>query len=49
MVRRTLRWVLLPGQQAIADAQALFAEVAPSSVLLSDELIRERREEAKHE
>ena len=36
-------------QQAILDAQSLFAQLAPADVLLSEELIRERREEAKSE
>ncbi len=36
-------------QQAIHDAQALFAQLAPLDVLLSEELIRERREEAESE
>lgn len=36
-------------EQAIREARNLFAQLAPSDVVLSDELIRERREEAKHE
>jgi len=36
-------------QQAIIDAQAVFAQLAPPDVLLSEELISERREEAKRE
>ena len=36
-------------QQAILDAQSLFAQLAPQDVLLSEELIRERREEAESE
>lgn len=36
-------------QQAISDAQAVFAQLAPPDVMLSDDLIRERREEAKRE
>ena len=36
-------------QQAILDAQSLFAQLAPQDVQLSDELIRERREEAESE
>ena len=35
--------------QAISDAQECFARLAPPAVLLSEELIRERREEAKRE
>jgi AbrB family looped-hinge helix DNA binding protein len=36
-------------EQAIREAQNLFAQLAPPDVLLSEELIAERREEAKHE
>jgi AbrB family looped-hinge helix DNA binding protein len=36
-------------EQAIREARNLFAILAPPDVLLSEELIRERREEAKHE
>lgn len=35
--------------QAIREAQNLFATLAPQDVLLSEELIRERREAARHE
>ncbi len=35
--------------QALCEAQNLFAELAPPDVLLSEELIRERRQEAEHE
>ena len=35
--------------QAIREARDLFATLAPPDVLLSEELIRERREAAKHE
>jgi AbrB family looped-hinge helix DNA binding protein len=36
-------------EQALREARALFATLAPPDVLLSEELIRERREAAKHE
>jgi AbrB family looped-hinge helix DNA binding protein len=36
-------------QQAIVEAQAVFAQLAPPDVLLSEELIRERRAEAERE
>lgn len=36
-------------EQALREAQDFFATLAPPDVLLSEELIRERREEAKHE
>lgn len=36
-------------KQAIREARNIFAKLAPSDVLLSEALIRERREEAKHE
>ncbi len=35
--------------QAISDAQSLFAQLAPPDVLLSEELIQERRKEADGE
>jgi len=35
--------------QTIREARDIFAKLAPPDVLLSGELIRERREEAKHE
>lgn len=35
--------------QAVRDAQAVFAGLAPADVVLSDELIRERRREAERE
>jgi AbrB family looped-hinge helix DNA binding protein len=35
--------------QAIREARDFFARLAPAEVLLSEELIRERREDAKHE
>jgi hypothetical protein len=34
---------------ALRAAQDFFARLAPADVVLSEELIRERREEAKHE
>lgn len=36
-------------EQAIREARDCFAQLAPPDVLLSEELIRDRREEAKHE
>lgn len=36
-------------KQAIREARNIFAKLAPSDVLLSEALIRDRREEAKHE
>ncbi len=36
-------------EQALREAQHLFATLAPPDVLLSEALIRERREAAKHE
>ncbi len=36
-------------EQAIREARDFFAKLAPADTLLSEELIRERREEAKHE
>ncbi len=36
-------------EQAIREAQDFFAPLAPPDVLLSEELIRERREEARRE
>jgi len=36
-------------EQAIREAQAVFAQLAPADVSLSDELIRDRRHEAKRE
>jgi hypothetical protein len=36
-------------EQAVHEAQEFFATLAPSEVLLSEELIRVRREEAGHE
>jgi AbrB family looped-hinge helix DNA binding protein len=36
-------------EQALREARELFAKLAPADVLLSEELIRERREAAKHE
>ena len=36
-------------EQAIREAQDFFATLAPPDVLLSEELIRERREEASRE
>lgn len=36
-------------EQVIAEAQAYFADVAPDEGLLSEELIRSRREEARRE
>ena len=35
--------------QAIREARSVFAALAPADVILSDELIRERRQEAEHE
>jgi AbrB family looped-hinge helix DNA binding protein len=40
---------LIPLQQAIRQAQDLFAGMAPPEVVLSEELIRDRREEAADE
>lgn len=34
---------------AIKEARELFAELAPPEVILSEEVIRDRREEARHE
>ncbi len=36
-------------EQAIREARDFFATLAPPEVMLSEELIRERREEAAHE
>lgn len=36
-------------EQALREAQDFFATLAPPDVLLSEELIRDRREEAKYE
>jgi AbrB family looped-hinge helix DNA binding protein len=36
-------------KQAIREARDVFAKLAPVDVLLSEELIRERREAAQHE
>jgi bifunctional DNA-binding transcriptional regulator/antitoxin component of YhaV-PrlF toxin-antitoxin module len=41
--------VLRPLEVMIREVQAYFAEVAPPDVLLSEELLRERREEAERE
>lgn len=38
--------LLRPLKAVIRDVQAYFADVAPPGVLVSEELIRERREEA---
>lgn len=35
--------------QAVREARAVFAGLAPADVVLSDELIRERRKEAERE
>lgn len=35
--------------QALADARAFFADVAPPDVILSDELIADRRTEAEND
>ncbi len=35
--------------QAVREARAVFAGLAPADVVLSDELIRERRQEAERE
>lgn len=35
--------------QALADARAFFADVAPPDVILSDELIADRRAEAEND
>ena len=35
--------------QALREAREVFAKLAPADVLLSEELIRERREAAQHE
>lgn len=41
--------VLRPLDAVIRDVQAYFANVAPKNVLISEELLRDRREEAKQE
>jgi AbrB family looped-hinge helix DNA binding protein len=41
--------VVRPLDVVIREVQAYFADVAPKNVLLSEELIRERREEAIRE
>jgi bifunctional DNA-binding transcriptional regulator/antitoxin component of YhaV-PrlF toxin-antitoxin module len=41
--------VVRPLDVVIREVQAFFADTAPKNVLLSDELIRDRREEAKRE
>ena len=41
--------VLRPQDAVIRDVQAFFADIAPAGRLLSEELIRERREEAERE
>jgi AbrB family looped-hinge helix DNA binding protein len=41
--------VMRPLDAVIREVQAYFADVAPSDVLLSEELLRERREEAEQE
>lgn len=41
--------VLRPLDAVIRDVQAYFADAAPSGVLLSEDLLRERRAEAERE
>jgi bifunctional DNA-binding transcriptional regulator/antitoxin component of YhaV-PrlF toxin-antitoxin module len=41
--------VVRPLDAVIAEVQAFFADAAPPNVLLSEELIRDRRAEAKRE
>lgn len=41
--------VLRPVDSVIREVQAFFADVAPRDVLVSEELIKERREEAARE
>jgi bifunctional DNA-binding transcriptional regulator/antitoxin component of YhaV-PrlF toxin-antitoxin module len=41
--------IMRPLHAVIREVQAFFADVAPPDVLLSDELIRDRREEAERE
>jgi AbrB family looped-hinge helix DNA binding protein len=41
--------LLRPLDAVLRDVQAYFADVAPTDALLSEELIRERREEAARE
>jgi bifunctional DNA-binding transcriptional regulator/antitoxin component of YhaV-PrlF toxin-antitoxin module len=41
--------VMRPLDAVIREVQAFFADAAPPDVLLSEELIRDRREEAKRE
>jgi len=36
-------------EQAVRDAQAVFAQLAPPEIVLSEELIRDRRIEAERE
>jgi AbrB family looped-hinge helix DNA binding protein len=40
---------ILTPQEALRQAQEYFMKLAPPEVCMSDELIRERREEAAHE
>ena len=41
--------VMRPLDAVIREVQAFFADAAPPGVMLSDELIRDRREEAERE
>jgi bifunctional DNA-binding transcriptional regulator/antitoxin component of YhaV-PrlF toxin-antitoxin module len=41
--------VMRPLDAVIREVQAFFADAAPPDVVLSDEVIRDRREEAKRE
>jgi len=41
--------VVRPLDAVIREVQAFFADAAPSDVVLSDELLRDRREEAARE
>jgi AbrB family looped-hinge helix DNA binding protein len=41
--------VVRPLDTVIREVQAFFADAAPKNVLLSEELLRDRREEAKRE
>jgi bifunctional DNA-binding transcriptional regulator/antitoxin component of YhaV-PrlF toxin-antitoxin module len=41
--------IVRPLQEVIRDVQAYFADAAPKGVLLSDELLRDRREEVARE